>query len=782
MSCSGFTPGCWRPTGRPPLPRSPAAGPGRERAARCGDGRPAGRRAGGRAGDDARRERRRPPAPAAAQGEPSDAEPPGSIAIGTFAEPAPDVVPELAGAAIEAAAEAAGSSTGMPRPAQLPADIGDFTGRAVQVDYLCGLLLEGHATASPGAVRIAVVNGAGGLGKTTLAVHAAHKVSAQFPDGQLYVDLLGASAQSASPGEVLARFLRDLGIKGEQIPARDDERAALYRTALTGRRVLVLLDNARDAAQVRPLLPGSSSCAVLVTTRNRTSDLASIQFVDLNVLEDTEALALFSKIVGEERAAAEPDATAEVLVACAGLPLAIRICAARLAARRQWKIATLAGRLRNQHKRLDELKTGDLAVRASFQVSYDSLRASHGADPARVFRLLGLWRGDSISLPAAAALLGVPEDDAADALETLVDVNLLESPAPDRYRFHDLLGVYATERAAAEEPQAVRDETVSRLLWWYLDTAEAAANAVSPRRYRVAREPAGPGYPPLAFSGPEDALAWYNDERANVVSVTRRAAEVGLHAVAWRLPPTLAPVFGRWSNWADCVTAHRVGLDSARLAGNRAGEAWVLNSLGFALARLRDKEALERLEEALEIRRELGDTRGQAQTAIGLAEGYLNLQGPGEDALRCMRLAVDLLRPTGDKTMLAVALNNLGEVYFRLGEIGAAEQCYIEACDICRDIGGNAEGHALHNLGQVYQVLHRPDDAVASFEAALRKHRAAGELYGEAMTLKHLGEVHAATGHPDRARASLSRALRIFEQIGDQTEAAETAALLAALP
>ena len=230
-------------------------------------------------------------------------------------------------------------------------------------------------------------------------MHAAHQVSAQFPDGQLYVDLLGASAQPAAPGEVLARFLRDLGVEGDKVPARDDERAALYRTTLTGRRVLILLDNAKDAAQVRPLLPGSSSCAVLVTTRNRTPDLASMRFVDLNVLEDTEALALFSRIVGEERAAAEPDATAEVLVACAGLPLAIRICAARLAARRQWRIATLAARLRNQHRRLDELKTGDLAVRASFQVSYDSLRhVGRGVDPARVFRLLGLWQGTSISL------------------------------------------------------------------------------------------------------------------------------------------------------------------------------------------------------------------------------------------------------------------------------------------------------------------------------------------------------------------------------------------------
>ena len=272
-----------------------------------------------------------------------------------------------------------------------------------------------------------MVNGAGGLGKTTLAVHAAHQVRAQFPEGQLYVDLQGASSQTAPPGEVLARFLRDLGVGGDKIPALDDERAALYRTTLAGHRVLILLDNAKDAAQVRPLLPGTSSCAVLVTTRNRSADLATTRFVDLNVLEDTEALALFSRIVGEERAAAEPDATAEILVACAGLPLAIRICAARLAKRRQWRISTLADRLRNQHRRLDELKTGDLAVRASFQVSYDSLgKVGRGADPARVFRLLGLWQGATISLYAATALLGAAENEVADALETLVDINLLE--------------------------------------------------------------------------------------------------------------------------------------------------------------------------------------------------------------------------------------------------------------------------------------------------------------------------------------------------------------------
>jgi tetratricopeptide (TPR) repeat protein len=279
----------------------------------------------------------------------------------------------------------------------------------------------------------------------------------------------------------------------------------------------------------------------------------------------------------------------------------------------------------------------------------------------------------------------------------------------------------------------------------------------------------------------EEALGWYGDERANIVSATRLAAAVGLHEVAWRLPPTLFPVSGRWSNWAECVTAHRVGLGSAREAGSQIGEAWVLNQLGFALARLRDNEALDRLEQALVIRRALGDTRGEAQTAIGLAEAYLNLDGPGDDALRYMRLAVDLLRPAGAVSMLAIALNNLGEVYFGLGNLRAAEECYTEARDICHEIGGHAEGHALHNLGQVYQSQHRLDEAVASYEDARRKHRASGELWGEAMTLKHLGEVHAETGDPGKSRASLSEALRIFEQIGDHAEAAETAALIASL-
>ena len=713
----------------------------------------------------------------------SPADSPGSIAIGTIADPGlREAAATAVAAAVSGAPDAAsGSAPVIPRPTQLPTDIADFTGRKTPVEQLCALLVGADATGSPGAVPIAVVNGAGGLGKTTLAVHAAHQVRAQFPDGQLYVDLLGASPQPAQPGEVLARFLRDLGVAGDKVPAHDDERAALYRTRLTGRRVLILLDNARDAAQVRQLLPGSSSCAVLVTTRNRTPDLVSTRFVDLNVLEDTEALALFSRVVGPERAAAEPDATAEVLVACAGLPLAIRICAARLAARSQWRIATLASRLRSEHRRLDELSIGDLAVRASFQVSYDSLRPiARGVDPARVFRLLGLGQGTRISLAGAAALVGVPEDNAADALETLVDANLLESPAPDWYRFHDLLRVYATERAQAEESEPTRDEALRRLLWWYLETAEAAADTVAPHRYQVVREPSAESRT-TAFESVDEALSWYDDERINVAAMTRQAAAAGLHEIAWRLPAALFPLVNRRSQWADGVITLRVAAESGRACGNGLGEALVLYQLGWALARLRDETAFGYLERALAIRRGLGDTIGEAQAAIGLGEGYLKVRGVGADALRYLQLAVDLLRPAGASSVLGIALNNLGEVYWELGDLDSAAKRYSEARDIFHELGGQGEGHALHNLARVYLHLGRTDEAIACLMDALPQHRSHGDLVGEATALRYVGLAQEKIGDVAAARTSWTAALAIFEQIGEEAESAEVTAALASL-
>jgi DNA-binding SARP family transcriptional activator len=695
----------------------------------------------------------------------------GTIAIGTIAES------REGPAGPSAPAKPAGSP--IASPAQLPADIGDFTGRDSQIRHLRDMLTSEVDADSPGAVRVAVVAGAGGLGKTTLAVHAAHRVRGSFPDGQLYVDLLGASSQSAAPGEVLARFLRDLGVPGEKVPVSDEERAAMYRTRLTGRRVLILLDNAKDAAQVRPLLPGSASCAVLVTTRNRAPDLARTRFVDLNVLADDEALTLFSRIVGDDRPETEPDATAEVLLTCAGLPLAIRICAARLAARRQWKISTMANRLRDERRRLDELQVGDLEVRASFQVSYDSLRPGrHGIDPARAFRLLGLWEGTSISLPAAAVLLGQPEEDVADALEAMVDVNLLESSAADRYHFHDLLRVYAAECVAAGEPEPERNDAIRRLLGWYLKTADEAAQAVSPHRYRIPLENAEDTPPSLALSGVEDALAWYDSERANLLAVTRQAYSSGMYDIAWRMPTALFSVFHRRDNLADCVTAHRIALDSVRKAGHRQGEGWVLHNLGSSLARMRDREGIGHLEEALAIRREIGDRTGEAQALINVADAYYHLHGP-DVALEHMLRALEVLREEGASYRHGILLNNLGEAYLDLGRLDEAVRSFEEARVIFTGIDSvNGEGHSLYHLGRAYLELDRQGDALDCLREAIARHRSTGDHLGEALGLKFLGRAQYSTGEVVQAHESWTTALVIFMRLGETGHVAEIEAIL----
>ncbi len=702
-------------------------------------------------------------------------EAPGSISAGTVtASPGP--------------AETAGAEARIPRsapaPAQLPADIADYTGRDDQVRHLCDLLSGADADGEGGAVRIALVAGSGGLGKTSLAVHAAHRVRGHFPDGQLYVDLLGATSHPLGSGDVLARFLRDLGVDGRDIPVDEAERAARYRTVLAGRRILVVLDNARDAAQVRPLLPGTASCAVLVTTRSRMPDLASTRLVDLNVLDDDEALTLFTRVVGDKRVAAEPEATAEVLMACAGLPLAIRICAARLATRSGWTIRAMANRLRDEHRRLDELRAGDLAVRASFQVSFASLPAGSqdgGISPARAFCLLGLWHGPTISVAASAALSGVTEDLAADALEALVDAQLLESTSPDRYKFHDLLRVYASERAVADLPAPDRDAAVGRLLRWYMRTADAAALALSPHSYTLPLDDADAADPhPLSFAAGQEGLGWYDDERANVVAATRQASASGLHEVAWRLPAPLFAVFNRRGNWADCITTHRIALDSARQVGNRQGEGWVLNNLGEALEFAGSSEGVGCLEQALAIRRQIGDRWGEAQTSNNLADAYMAL-GRKDEAFAMMRRARDLNREIGVRYGEGVALNNLGEALLDLGRYEEAIDSLLQARSTFAEIKSpHGVAYALHNLGRCYLALGRNADALDGLREALAAHQASGDRHRQAFTLRFLGVAQHRSGLAAEARESWTGAAAIFDDLGDVAQAAQVRAEQAA--
>ena len=607
-------------------------------------------------------------------------------------------------------------------------------------------------------------------------------MSASFPDGQLYVDLLGATPQPVPPADVLARFLRDLGVDGREIPVDEDERAARYRTVLAGRRILVVLDNARDAAQVRPLLPGSASCAVLVTTRSRMPDLASTRLVDLNVLDDDEALALFTRIVGDERATAEPEATAELLLACAGLPLAIRICAARLATRSGWTIRAMA-RLRDEHRRLDELRVGDMAVRASFEVSFASLPAADqpdGVAPADAFRMLGLWQGSSISSAAAAALFGTREYLAEDALEALVDAHLLESTTADRYKFHDLLRVYSFERAVADLSGQGRDAAVGRLLRWYMHTADAAATAVSPYRYDIPLDAAEADMAPISFATSDQALAWYDSERVNLVAATRQAAASGRHDLAWRLPAPLYGVFNRRGNWTDCIATNRIALDSARAAGNRQGEAWALNNLGLALGVSHESESISDLEQALAIRREIGDRAGEAQAANNLADAYGAL-GRWDAAVDLLQRALDLNRAVGPRYGVAVGLVNLGEALLHVDRAEEAVHPLQEARSAFAEIGFlDGVGFALYHLGQCDLSLGHDAEAVDHLLEALASHQGAGNRNRQAVTLRSLAQAHARLGAAAQARESWIQAAAIFEELGDSTQAAEVRAEQAA--
>jgi DNA-binding SARP family transcriptional activator/tetratricopeptide (TPR) repeat protein len=669
-------------------------------------------------------------------------------------------------------------------PAQLPADIGDFTGRGSHLAQLRSLLTRSSGTDNPSALTIAVVAGTGGLGKTTLAVHAAHDLRDEFPDGQLYINLRGAAEQPAMPEEVLARLLRDLGVLPGQVPAGQEERAALYRTRLAGRRVLIVLDDARGAAQVRPLLPGSASCAVIVTSRHRLADLAGSRLVDLDVLDDDDAHHLLTAIIGPERAAAEPGPVAEVLAACAGLPLAIRIAGARLASRRGWTVSALARRLADQRRRVDELTAGDMAVRACFDVSFESLQKSvtaDGVDPAHAFRLLGVWQGPGISLPAAAALVGQPEDPVADALEILVDAHLLESPAPDWYSFHDLLRAYAGERAQAQEGAETVNDAVARILDWYLRTADAAAAVILPYRDRVPLDPADLAVSAPHFESIDAALSWSSQERANLVAATRQAAAVARHDVAWKLSVAAMAGFelhGYRSEWSATST---VALSSARLAHDRYGEAWVLNNIAMLLSTQQAEGAIAHFEQAMAIRAEIDDRHGQIQSATNLAFCYL-LQGQHDQAVTAGKYALQLQRESGRRHGEGITLCNLGEAYLGLGRYEEAIATLQEALPVVRETGSmRIEAYVLRNLGQAHLDLGQSTEGADLLEQALVIHRAAGDGLGQAQDLQLLGHARSLTGQRPAARAAWEQAAGLFAGLGDDKQADQALTRLAEL-
>jgi DNA-binding SARP family transcriptional activator/tetratricopeptide (TPR) repeat protein len=671
-------------------------------------------------------------------------------------------------------------SAGAPVPAQLPPGIADFTGRDEQVGLLCDPLVSEPGEGRSGAVVIFSVAGMGGIGKTALAVHAGHRLRDRFPDGQLYASLQSATSPRR-PTQVLGELLRALGDVGPSIPEGETERAARYRSLLADRRVLVVLDDARDAAQVRPLLPGGAGCAVIVTSRAALPGLAGAVRMGLDVLGEREARELFTAIVGSARAAAEPEAVAQVLACCAGLPLAVRIAASRLVSRPGWSIAYLAGRLAGERGRLAELAVGDLAVRASFEISYQALPAGQSggpgligcADPAWLFRLLGLTDAVVLSGGAVAALAGhppaQPQDDPpaelAAALEILVDAHLVELPAPGRFRLHDLLRSYAADLARRTDPEQERTAAISQMLRWYGEQATRAALALAPRL------PASDLFPAdlAAMADPAQATDWYETELASLRDAVGQAAELGLHDVVAQIAAAMWAFFIRSPYRDDWVAVTEAGVASARTLGDDAVLSWLLNSLGQAHAtQHRSVQARNCLIEALEIRRRTGDKTGEAVVLDSL--GMVAYQeGRFETALDYARSAVAHVSEADEPWLAALHLSDAAEALLRLHRHDEALDCLGRALAIQQEIGDKqGEGMTETGLAETYLALGRYSESLEHFQrswAALQDTSRNSQHHAD--TLYGMGAALAGLGREDEARDTWQAAIPVLDRLGD---------------
>ncbi|MDX3851779.1 AfsR/SARP family transcriptional regulator [Streptomyces sp. AK02-01A] len=647
------------------------------------------------------------------------------------------------------------------RPAQLPATVPDFTGRVPFVRELGDRL----AAAEGSVMAVSALAGIGGVGKTTLAVHVAHAARPHFPDGQLYVDLQGAGARAAEPETVLGTFLRALGTPDTSIPDSLDERSALYRSTLDGRRVLVLLDNARDAAQIRPLLPGTAGCAALVTSRSRMIDLAGAHLVDLDVMSPEEALQLFTRIVGEERVTSEREAALDVVAACGFLPLAIRIAASRLASRRTWTVSVLAAKLADERRRLDELQAGDLAVKATFELGYGALEPPQ----ARAFRLLGLADGPDISLAAAAAVLDLPRQDTEDLLESLVDTSLVESAAPGRYRYHDLVRLYA--RACAErdeQPPGERASALSRLLDFYLATA-ARAYALERPGDRLVEHLEPTAYEGLPFTDRHDAQDWLYAEANCLLACVRQSSGADTLRRAVDLLWAALDLGESGANSKEYEATAAAVLDSARDRGDRRAEGRALMTLAnvHSVAGRFDQADLE-AERAMRLAEATHDLPPScwAPNVRGIIALYQNRHADGE---RHLTTAIENFRRDGDRPGEASALCNLSRIRLATGRTESAVALSQQGIDIYDSMGHTLRGaNGRYALGLALAQGGQLSEATDRLHEALEVFRDSRQRLWEGMTLFRLAEVDVSARKMAQAASRAEMALTMLRDIGGE--------------
>jgi len=682
-------------------------------------------------------------------------------------------------------------------PRQLPVDIGNFTGRSAE---LAALLARYPSSGGPRATVISAIDGMAGVGKTALAVRAAHELADAYPDGQLFVDLRGFTQgmSPVDPADALDGLLRSLDVPGEQIPHDLDARAALYRTRLADRRMVILLDNAIGESQVRPLLPGAPGCLVLITSRARLAGLDNTEPVSLDVLPVHDAVALFTRCVGERGpAGGSADGLVEIVELCGRLPLAIRIAAARLRARPGWTVEHLAARLRDHRHRLAEFEIGQLSVMSAIDLSYRHLDATR----QRMYRLLGLHPGPDIDPYAASALTADTVRSTVRLLDDLVDAHLLQEPVPGRYRFHDLLRAHAA-RVAAGRPDTGRPAALVRLFDHYAYTASTALDVVYPHEADQRPRIAPPATPRVAMTDEADAAAWLDAELLNLLAVAMHAAGPAAH-----LSTSLQSHLRTRAHHGQAQALHTHALEIAHTAGNLVDELNALCALGDVhLMQFQHDRAADHFHRALEIARATGNQLGELNALCGLGQvhrargrfgpaadhfhraldiarairdhdgelhalwslGHIHgLQDRDGAAADCYQEALDIARATGNRLGELRALTCLGYVGLKRGEVGAATDYYRMTLDLARHVGNrNYQFEGLYGLGHTHQATGLPARALVHHQAALDIADELGQPTDRARALHGLALAHGELGQPGHARQRWQQALDILTDLG----------------
>ena len=625
-----------------------------------------------------------------------------------------------AGSAMVAGPAIAGTRL-RPAPRMLPADIADFTGRARQVQEIHQCLATAREQQPQLAVPVIAISGRGGVGKTCIAVHAAHESAADFPDGQLFTNLHSGS-EAVSPAKILDHFLRALGLAGALVPETLQERAAAYRSLLADQKILVVLDDAAGEAQIAPLLPGNPAQAVIITSRARLAGLPGAKHIDVDTFDVDKSAELLTRIAGHERLDTEPGAVAEIAALCGHLPLALRIAGARLSARQHWSVRQFVGRLSDEARRLDELKYGDMAIRASISLSYlgTSLQAR------RLLRRLAILEAPAFSNWVPAAMLNEPVTQTQDLLDELVSARLVDSEH-GQYRLHGPhVRLFARERLAHEEPAAERHAALERVLDALLALAHEAHRRqyggdfvfldIGPRRWAV------PSH--LMSELAADPLTWYDRERGMLLSGIRQAAGAGLTGLCWKLALSAVTLYESRFYLDDWQESHQVALQAVQRAGDRRGEAAMLYSTGtLAMVQQHFDAAREHFSRSAEIFQAIGDNQGVALVIRHIA--FLDrMSGRLDEAVRHYKRALRLFRSEGDQVAVAYVLQSLAEVRLAQNKTDVAQDLLEEALHLSQSAGSSrVEAQVLYRMGEARLLSGDLGEAGEAFGRALAKVR-----------------------------------------------------------